>query len=262
MQKKHISLMVLLILCVALCAQGKMSLADFEKEVWRLTNVERTKNGLPALIYDDGLASLARWHSTNMKDLGFFAHRDPWGDEVAERKSKYYPQLIVSSVGENLGKFTNSRQVFTPQEIVQGWMNSPSHRDNILDRSYTHLGVGIIPNGADMYATQNFAAPIVKLLSQIPDKLDIDKVYRLRFEYMGNRAKTDLSATLIYPDLNATFKISDKQEMCGAQPIAIKWAGNNYFDADVPFLVGKGPYMLCFGFEGGYFPEGVIMSVK
>ena len=104
-----------------------------------------------------------------------------------QREKQVLPQLIVSSVGR-IWKIHKQQASIYPQEIVQGWMNSL--RIGITSWiAAIPIWVGIIPNGADMYATQKLCRPIVKLLSQIPDKLDIDKVYRLRFEYMGNRAR-------------------------------------------------------------------------
>jgi hypothetical protein len=197
-----------------------------------------------------------------MFEKGFFAHRDPWGDEVSGRKTKHYPELIVSNIGENIGKFTNSQMAFKPQEVVAGWMNSPTHRDNILDRSYTHLGVGVLVRGTEMIATQNFASPVVQLQSAIPKKLSSKKRYALRFEYMGSKASSSLGATLLYPDRKVAFKLSDDQEMVGAQPIAIKWLNDRTFELVVPFLAGNGNYKLCFGYNGGYFPEGIVLTAK
>ena len=262
MKRTLILTLLFFTLALSLNAKGQMTVQDFEREVWRLTNVERSKYGLAPLHYDEGLAALAKRHCVNMLQQNFFAHRDPWGDEVAGRKNKYYPELIITSIGENLGKFTNSQRTFAPHECVTGWMNSPQHRANILDSGYTHLGVGIVLNGTEMYATQNFAAPIVKLHSQIPDKLSTKNIYRLSFEYMSGQDPRNISCTLIFPDPNATYQISDKQEMVGAMPLKINWNNKGTFEVDVPFRAGKGDYKLCFGFDGGYFPEGIALRAK
>ncbi|HNQ43530.1 MAG TPA: CAP domain-containing protein, partial [Candidatus Cloacimonadota bacterium] len=127
----------------ALQAKG-LSIREFELEIWRYTNIERARYGISPLNYDENLADLAKLHTKNMIDKKFFAHIDHLGDAVAQRKTKYQPNLIVSSIGENLGKFINSAKTFSPQECVTGWMNSPDHRKNILDPDYTHMGVGII----------------------------------------------------------------------------------------------------------------------
>lgn len=263
MKKTIILILAMFVICAGLCAKGKtMTVQEFEREVWRLTNQQRAKYSLPLLSYDEGLADLARYHSRNMLQQRFFAHRDHQGFEVAQRQKRYYPNLIVCSIGENLGKFTNSAQVFTPQEVVTGWMNSPDHRENLLSPEYTHLGVGLIFSGSTMYATQNFAAPLVKLRSNLPKSLNASKIYRLSLDYLSPKQRERLSCTLIYPDPKKAYKISDKQEMVGAQPLKLEWKSKSSFELLLPFLAGKGEYQLCFGFDGGYFPEGIPIRAK
>lgn len=260
MKKVYLYLMFIFITLSAMAQT--MTVREFELEVWRLTNVERVRHNLSPLSYEEGLADLARLHSGNMLLHNFFAHRDHKGDEVADRKDKYYPTLLISAIGENLGKFTNSGMKFTPHELVSGWMQSPLHRDNILNPQYTHLGVGLVFRGTTLFATQNFATPTVKFKGNLPSKFDVKKVYRLSFEYLSPRPAKELSATLIYPDKKTSFKISDEQEMVGAQPIALRWTSSTTFDVDLPFNAGKGEYQLCFGFNGGYFPKGLKLRAR
>ncbi|MDI3503823.1 MAG: hypothetical protein PWP64_759 [Candidatus Cloacimonadota bacterium] len=263
MKKVIILLLVMFAVVAGLYAQSRtMTVQEFEHEVWRLTNQQRAKYSLPLLSYDEGLADLARYHSRNMLQRSFFAHKDHQGFEVAQRQKRYYPGLVVSSIGENLGKFTNSTKVFTPREVVTGWMNSPSHRENILNPEYTHLGVGLTISGSTMYATQNFATPLVKMRSRLPQSLDQSKKYRLSFDYLAPQPRERLNCTLIYPDPQKAYKISDKQEMVGAQPLKLEWKSQSSFDLLVPFLAGTGEYQLCFGFDGGYYPEGIPIKVK
>jgi hypothetical protein len=262
--KKVILILLAIVLAISvLPAKSKtMTVREFEHEVWRLTNAQRTQRSLKALSYDEGLADLARYHSRNMMQRNFFAHRDHQGYEVAQRQRAYYPGLVVCNIGENLGKFTNSARVFTPQEVVTGWMNSPSHRANILSADYTHLGVGLIFSGDIMYATQNFATPLVKMRSKLPKSLDGSKIYRLSFDYLSPNGRERLNSTLIYPDPKKAYQISEDQEMVGAQPLKVEWKSKTSFDLLVPFLAGKGDYKICFGFDGGYFPEGVVVKAK
>lgn len=260
MKRAYLSL--LLILALAILGGKTMTVREFELEVWRLTNVERNQHHLPTLNYDEGLADMARLHSQNMVMKNFFAHKDHLGDQVGERRARYYPSLLVTGIGENLGKFTNSAKRFSPEELVRGWMQSPLHRDNILTAEFTHLGVGLVFRGETLYATQNFATPIAKLKSELPKSLDYKKIYRLSFEYLSTQPAQKLTATLLFPDKRTTFKVSDKQEMVGAQPIGLRWTSANTFEVDVPFNAGKGVYQLCFGYDGAYFPEGLPLRAK
>jgi len=260
--KKQYLFVFILVLPLILIAAKTMTVQEFELEVWRLTNVQRAHYDIPLLAYDHGLADLSRLHSQNMLKHNFFAHKDHLGDEVGGRKMKYYPNLLVTTIGENLGKFRNSAGTFSPMEVIAGWMMSPPHRDNILNPEYTHLGVGLILNGETMYTTQNFATPITKMTSGLPKKLSKDKTYRLSFEYMSGQPSQKLTATLRFPNKNIIYKISEEQAMVGGQPLPICWSSATDFYVDVPFWAGKGDYKLCFGFDGGYFPEGITLSAK
>lgn len=113
-----------------------------------------------------------------------------------------------------------------------------------------------------MYATQNFATPLVRMRSKLPKSLDGSKIYRLSFKYLSPNKRERLNSTLIYPDPKKAYQISEDQEMVGAQPLKVEWKSKTSFDLLVPFLAGKGDYKICFGFDGGYFPEGVVVKVK
>lgn len=260
--KQTIRLICILVLCGLVLPMWGMTIREFEHEVFRLTNIERRNHSLNALNYENGLADLARIHSSHMDRFNYFSHNDHLGDEVSGRQKRYYPELIVISIGENLGKFNSHTGTFSPQELVSGWMSSPGHRANILNPEYSHLGVGIVLTGNTMYATQNFAAPLVKLRSNLPTSLDQQRIYRISFEYLGTEPAKDLTCTLIYPDPEKTYQISDEQEMVGAQPLKIDWQDKGMFSLLVPFLAGRGDYRLCFGYKGSYYPEGIVLKAR
>lgn len=256
----------ILLVCLLLfgCSQASktISLPDFEHRIWELTNQERMAANLPPLLYDEGLADLARQHSQNMYKYHFFAHKDQNGYLVDTRKKQYYSSLIVVSIGENLAKIENNAKVFTPEEIVEGWMNSPEHRDNILNSTFTYLGVGVVSQGSLLLATQNFATPIVKLLSDIPADCNPQYQYQLKFAYLANEPKTDLQAVLNFPDAEFKYNIDDKYYTMGLKPVPIQWTGTDQFEVLVDFPAGKGNYSLCFGFGHSYFEDGIKLKVK
>ena len=122
---------------------------SYEQEVIRLVNEIRTKNGLKALSYDWELGRVARYKSQDMKDNKYFAHNSPvYGTPFQMMKSF---GISYRSAGENIAK-----GYATPQSVVNGWMNSSGHRANILNASYTHIGVGYVSGGN--YWTQMFVA--------------------------------------------------------------------------------------------------------
>lgn len=123
------------------------SATAYEKEVIRLVNEERTKNGLKALTYDWQLARVARYKSQDMKDNNYFSHTSPvYGSPFQMMKSF---GISYKTAGENIAKGQA-----TPRAVVDAWMNSSGHRANILNGSFTHIGVGYVSNGK--YWTQMF----------------------------------------------------------------------------------------------------------
>ncbi|MBB6445296.1 CAP domain-containing protein [Bacillus benzoevorans] len=124
-------------------------LSAFEQQVVDLTNQERAKNGLPALKVDNGLSKAARAKSVDMQTKNYFSHTSPTYGSPFEMMKQF--GVSYRGAGENIAKGQRS-----PQEVVNSWMNSPGHRANILNNSFTHIGVGHAANGN--YWTQMFIA--------------------------------------------------------------------------------------------------------
>ncbi len=132
---------------------------QIEQEVYKLVNAERTKQGLGALKLDTRLAGIARAHSQDMLDNNYFSHTDLNGCNSSCRVSA--AGYAWSAVGENI--YTMSGYTLSAQEtarhMVEGWMNSPGHRANILNGTYTNHGVGLAVSGSTIYATSVFSLP-------------------------------------------------------------------------------------------------------
>lgn len=123
------------------------TVANYEKEVVRLVNAERAKYSLPPLTENWELSRVARYKSQDMKDKSYFSHTSPtYGSPFNMMKSF---GLSYRTAGENIAKGQR-----TPQEVVKAWMNSSGHRANILNSSYTKIGVGYVADGH--YWTQMF----------------------------------------------------------------------------------------------------------
>ena len=123
------------------------SVTSFEQEVIRLVNEIRIENGLRPLTYDWELSRVARYKSQDMKDNKYFSHTSPvYGSPFQMMKSF---GIKYRSAGENIAK-----GYATPEAVVEGWMNSSGHRANILNSSFTHIGVGYVAEGR--YWTQMF----------------------------------------------------------------------------------------------------------
>jgi uncharacterized protein YkwD len=108
-----------------------------------LHNEERARRGLPVLEQETRLETAAQRHAEDMVAREFFAHETPEGLGPAERAlSAGYPAKHYSS-GENLAWGTGLEA--SPVEIIDGWMQSPGHRENILRNAFTQIGVGVVP---------------------------------------------------------------------------------------------------------------------
>ncbi len=101
------------------------------------TNIERSKNatGLVQLKTNDELTKIAKERVKDMFIKNYFEHVSPSGDSVSKIADRNNYKYIT--IGENiaLGNFSGSR------ELVQAWMNSEGHRENILNKNYTEIGV-------------------------------------------------------------------------------------------------------------------------
>ena len=109
-----------------------------------LLNVQRTSRGLVALRSDRQLRTVDQRYSGQMVTHGFFAHVGYDGSTLASRvksSTSYVARAAQWSLGENL--YWGSGSLATPQESVTGWMNSPGHRRNVLNRRFRDIGIGI-----------------------------------------------------------------------------------------------------------------------
>ncbi|ANB04755.1 stress protein [Streptomyces ambofaciens] len=125
-------------------------LARTTAEVVALTNRERTAAGLPVLAADPRLTTAAQAHSADMVARDFYSHTDPDGGKPWDRAAA--AGAARRTVGENIACGQRS-----PADVVEGWMNSPGHRANILKADFTHIGIGLAGGGrAGTYWTQLF----------------------------------------------------------------------------------------------------------
>jgi len=127
------------------------AMAQYEAEVVKLTNEQRTAKGCKALRVDDRLVTAARAHSTDMVTENFFSHTGSNGSNfVAREVAAGYPKKGASA--ENIAWGYR-----TPKDVVTAWMNSSGHRANILNCASVAVGVGLAYNAAGApYWTQDF----------------------------------------------------------------------------------------------------------
>ena len=112
---------------------------ELETGMLDMINAEREKLGLPALYFDEELAEVARTHSKDMFQRGYFSHFNPEGKSPFDRIRKNGIQFRIA--GENLALAQNLSLAHT------GLMESPTHRANIEHKSFGKVGIGILDGG-------------------------------------------------------------------------------------------------------------------
>ena len=120
---------------------------QYESEVIRLVNQVRAENGLKALSPNWELSRVARYKSEDMARNGYFSHTSPTYGTPFQMIRAF--GLSFRSAGENIAYGQR-----TPAAVMDAWMNSSGHRANILNASYTQIGVGYCADGR--YWTQMF----------------------------------------------------------------------------------------------------------
>ncbi len=123
------------------------SLSAYEKRVAELVNEIRRENGLNELTLSEKLSDGAREKSRNMLEKGYFAHESPTYGSPFDMMKAF--GIFYRTAGENI-----AMGYATPEEVVDAWMNSEGHRANILNPSFTEIGIGYLSNGS--YWTQWF----------------------------------------------------------------------------------------------------------
>ncbi|GAA4375377.1 CAP domain-containing protein [Actinomadura verrucosospora] len=124
----------------------------FAAEVVSLTNAHRASHGLRPLADNPRLTAAAQAYSEDMAVRRFYSHTSPEGTQPWDRARAAGSTHL--GIGENIACGQRS-----PAEVVQGWMDSPGHRANILKPDFTHIGVGFQGGGtAGTYWTQLFGS--------------------------------------------------------------------------------------------------------
>jgi hypothetical protein len=114
------------------------------------------------LVWDDGLAAAARYHSDDMAENGCFQHNSCNGGSWSSRIGRYYPGW--EWIGENIVGVA-----MTPRQIHSVWVNSPGHRANMLKGAFADYGSGIaVGDDGTPYATADFGTRALRALGSIP----------------------------------------------------------------------------------------------
>ena len=151
--------------------QPKIAVSELERRINALVNGERRSGNLNPLDLDQNLSKIARAHSQDMANRGFFNHVNPDGEKPWDRLSRAGYSCPQTS-GENIFQnnlysrvtINGNRKSYDWNSLeqiagstVSGWMHSSGHRKNILNRAYRKTGMGAaIGVHGQVFITQMF----------------------------------------------------------------------------------------------------------
>jgi uncharacterized protein YkwD len=131
------------------------SAASVESRSAQLINEARRAEGLAALPVDPLLSDIARRHSEDMRDRGYFGHVDPNGHGFSDRLIE--GGVAFSLVGENLARVGSSPD---PASLAHdAFLGNPGHRANMLNPEFTEVGVGVARSSSTYWITQLYIRP-------------------------------------------------------------------------------------------------------
>ncbi|MEC0207149.1 CAP domain-containing protein [Paenibacillus lautus] len=114
---------------------GTTEQSNFASEVVKLVNKERANAGLKPLTVHAKLTTVALDKAKDMSNNNYFSHTSPTHGSPFDMMKAY--GISYGYAGENIAKGQR-----TPQEVMNSWMNSQGHRENILSPNFTMIGVG------------------------------------------------------------------------------------------------------------------------
>lgn len=132
---------------------GDANLNNYEQQILEWINSIRTENGLDALVPSQILTDIARSRSSDMLSRNYFSHYNPDGQNIFDILKAN--SINYANAGENLAH-SKPAAAGTAEAFVNAWMNSPTHKANILRRVYKKIGVGVIENDGRKVLTTVF----------------------------------------------------------------------------------------------------------
>ena len=144
--------------------ERKISAEQIAFDIHYEVNEVRKLHGLKPLSWSSTITEIAKKHSQDMNERNYLSHISPEGEDVADRyeQANFVCKKELSN-GDILKGGENLAEISYPDEltgmgsrIVQSWMDSPSHKQNLLFKEYGREGIGVIISGETLYITQNF----------------------------------------------------------------------------------------------------------
>jgi uncharacterized protein YkwD len=170
--------------------KGVQLLEPLARRLVELTSVRRREANadLEPLEIDPELLPAARAHALDMLEPGYFDHVTPGGLDPSDRVALLHRRL-VGGVGENLAEHRGlsaeqleARVGPLAVKMLDGLMQSPAHRENILHSEYTHLAIAAVAKGEGLVVVQLFEARRALLTELLPLHVRQREKLPLKFE--------------------------------------------------------------------------------
>lgn len=131
------------------CVYGESPASAVERELFTDVNQARRDSGLPALRWDDALGIAAKRHAGVMAEHKSAQHAFPGEPSLSAR---------AKQAGAHFG-WLSENVILGPslESIHTQFMNSPAHRANILDKDMDSVGIGVVEQGGQFYAVEDFS---------------------------------------------------------------------------------------------------------
>ena len=149
----------------------KQTAADQRFVLLRLINEARSQAGLSSLQWDERLAQAADEHAKIMSETGQLSHQFPAEPGLADRLAS---RLRFEQAGENVFYDINVSGAH------QAFMESPPHRDNILNGAYDSVGIGVVEGGGVLYIVEDFAHRVPELNNEKAAERVADQLIKVR----------------------------------------------------------------------------------
>ena len=152
-------------------SSAQLTSGDIEAWVFEFTNAARAEAGLVPFEHDAAISTIARQHSESMAVMGYGHIVEGKGptdralDAGYDCRTYHGDGSYSYGLSENIFKYPKAPSLWLGEDVpkemarqlVDGWLDSPGHRENILDQDARRLGVGVYVNDS-VYATQNFSS--------------------------------------------------------------------------------------------------------
>lgn len=199
-----LALLMTAVLSCAGAAAKAQELASDEQQLFTLANQTRAGNGLGSLKWDPALAAAALQHCNLMADMGSISHRYQGEADLTVRAGQAGAHFSLVEENVAVGPYVDG--------IHRGWMNSPGHRENLLNPQIDRVGIAVVARGGSLYAVADYARAVPVL-----NRSQIEATVAGMLHARGLSIVGDPSQARAYCATSAQFKGA------GARSALVRW---------------------------------------